>query len=355
MWRESIARHCEPETVPTVMPERCVHTQLMQASCQACVDACPLDAWALDDDSLGIDTALCDGCGLCASACPQGAILSQRVVSAMEQNRRRTALFACEMAGSDGHTGVIPCLHALGLTELLQLYRAGVRNLRISSGDCGSCIRGDTPRLWDLVGQLDALLTNRNLDSIRVCTIPYSQWRKESEAAALAPNGPLVSRRNFFLRAAQSSMVAAIDFSGFDREKACASPGKQLPRTRLDHIIPFVPEIDPAHCNGCHACARLCPQNAISLRMSAGHPQYRLDAEACTDCGICLDVCDQKAVSVGYLRPQRQFAMPLRTQRCRSCGASFETPVRQEDAGDLCFVCTRTNHARNLYQVQEQS
>ena len=80
LLRKATSDDCELKTLPTVITERCVHTQLTQASCRACVDSCPVKAWVLDDETLSIDTGACDGCGLCASACPQGAIISHQAL-----------------------------------------------------------------------------------------------------------------------------------------------------------------------------------------------------------------------------------------------------------------------------------
>ena len=355
MWHETTSHYFESGTLPTVIAERCVHTKMTQASCQACVDACPLDAWVMDDDSMGIDTSLCDGCGLCASACPQGVIVSQRVMLVAEQKGRSTALFACELAGIEEKQAIIPCLHALGLQELLQMYRSGTRHLSVASGDCASCIRSKALRLRDLVEQLNDMLASRNLATITLQVIPSGQWKQASEKTKRRPGGPVLSRRSFFRRAAESSITIGMDIAGLEEEKTFIPPGKQLPRTRLDDIVPCVPRIDPAKCNGCDACVRLCPQDAISLCISDDHPQYRLDAESCTGCAVCSDVCNQQAVSVSYWKPQIQFALHLRGQRCQACGASFHSPVVQESGGSLCFVCAKTNHARNLYQVLEQS
>ena len=61
--------------LPEVLAERCVHSLIERATCRRCVDACPTEAWVIDDERLGIDPARCDGCGLCAPACPQAAIV----------------------------------------------------------------------------------------------------------------------------------------------------------------------------------------------------------------------------------------------------------------------------------------
>ncbi len=61
-------------TIPEIIPERCVHSRCEVAECTRCIDACPQQAWLLDDDNLSIDTSLCDGCGLCITACPEAAL-----------------------------------------------------------------------------------------------------------------------------------------------------------------------------------------------------------------------------------------------------------------------------------------
>ena len=60
--------------IPDINGDRCVHAHIETASCKACVDACPENAWILDDESLGLNTNSCDGCGLCVPACTEGAI-----------------------------------------------------------------------------------------------------------------------------------------------------------------------------------------------------------------------------------------------------------------------------------------
>ncbi|MGB5472166.1 MAG: 4Fe-4S binding protein [Gammaproteobacteria bacterium] len=355
MWHKIIAPYCEPATLPTVIAERCVHTLVTQASCRACMDACPVNAWVMDEESLGIDTEACDGCGLCASACPQGAIIPHQANLPVLSGSRTSALFACEKAGVNGKDGIIPCLHALGLQDLLQLYRSGMRRLCVATGDCASCIRGGVLQLPDLLEQLTGMLESRNLATITLQVADREEWNQQSQNAKQSFSGPAISRRAFFRKAATSSMTVWMDVTRPAEERAFAPPGKLLPRTSRNDVVPFSPRIDSTKCNGCNACARLCPQGAIALYSSEDILQYRLDAECCTGCDICVDVCDQKAVCVDHWSSQVQFELPLTAHRCRACGVPFHQPSIKTSSCDLCAVCSKTNHARNLFQVMEQT
>ena len=349
--RNILSDNSELKLLPTVVAERCVHTQLTQASCRACVDVCPVNAWVIDDESLGIDTEACDGCGLCTTACPQGAIISPQALPVLSENRT-SALFACEKAGVNGPDGIIPCLHILGLQELLRLYRNGTYRLSVATGNCASCIRNGAVNLPDLIKRLNGLLESRNLETIKLQVADREQWNRQLQTFSK----PVLSRRDFFRKAAASSMTIGMDLAGLTEERAFIPPGKILPRTRRNNIIPFAPRIDPTRCNGCNACARLCPQGAITLSDSGDDLHYHLDAECCTGCAICLDICNQQAVSIDHWMPQVQFILPLTAHQCRACGAPFHLPtVKTGSSDDLCVVCLHTNHARNLYQVMEQA
>ncbi|MFA6033753.1 MAG: NADH-ubiquinone oxidoreductase-F iron-sulfur binding region domain-containing protein [Myxococcota bacterium] len=48
-------------------------------------------------------------------------------------------------------------------------------------------------------------------------------------------------------------------------------------------------------CNGCHVCARQCPQKCIAGEMKGMHT---IDGAACIKCGVCRDVCRFDAINV---------------------------------------------------------
>ena len=340
--------------IPTVIAERCVHTMLTQASCHDCVDACPIDAWAVDQETLAIDADRCDGCGLCAAACRQGAILAPNITAVVDRQNHDVFRLACEMADIEEQQGVIPCLHAIGLGELLQVYGRGTRRLMVTSGDCRSCIRRSVQGLSSRVAQLNRMLSDRKLMTMTLHVLPSDRWQQLSRKTQPDAGVPVISRRNFFRKVAESPLGLASGSSEHSSRQAYTPPAKQLPRTKADDIVPFVPKFDATKGNGCDACVRLCPHGAITLGAAVdGGLAYRIDAECCTGCGICTDVCTQNAVSVDDWSSQSQYTLDLDSRHCIACGAPFHVPVGREAPGDQCFICTQTNHVRNLYQVMD--
>jgi NADH-quinone oxidoreductase subunit F len=57
----------------------------------------------------------------------------------------------------------------------------------------------------------------------------------------------------------------------------------------------IVYEIDPETCNGCHACARVCPVGAIKGEKKEIHT---IDHEICIKCGACYESCKFDAVKI---------------------------------------------------------
>jgi NADH-quinone oxidoreductase subunit F len=51
--------------------------------------------------------------------------------------------------------------------------------------------------------------------------------------------------------------------------------------------------IDPEACDGCHACFKACPVEAISGDIKKLHV---IDHEVCISCGACFDVCPTQAI-----------------------------------------------------------
>lgn len=111
-----------------------------------------------------------------------------------------------------------------------------------------------------------------------------------------------------------------------------------------------VPVIDPALCNACDACVRVCSPGA--LRFGRAAACYAIDPARCTDCGLCVDVCDRTAVR---LERSAVAALPVRLAvhrvRCPTCGAEYKSlrPAPTEE----CRSCSRPAAARGALRLQE--
>lgn len=339
---------------PEIHGDRCVHAQVASANCRRCVDACPRKAWQLDEESLDIDTRRCDGCGLCVPACTEGALSHHIRPQTGRWRDRRMAYAACEKAVNPTAPGVVPCLHAIDVQTLLDLYRDGLRLFLVARGECAGCARGTGPMLDRTVDSLNTLLHSRHLQAMTLHTLPAQIWRAVTSSAQPDCGGPEGDRRAFLRRAISRGIAQGMDVAGLsDPEDTSFRPlSSRLPRTSSGDRYAWVPVIREQTCNGCDACVKLCLHQAITLEDDDTHgTAYRIRAERCTGCGICTSACDSDAVSLREFAPQQQRTIPLVSARCRSCGAPYHHPAGRGETETRCRICARVDHNRNLYQV----
>ncbi len=353
--------------IPEVIPERCVHTQCEVSTCTRCVDSCPRQAWILDDSGLHINTTLCDGCGLCVAACTESALEQTLQPAQRLLAGSKMLLFACERIG-EGCTGegVVPCLHSISASLLIECYTAGFEQIYVSRGSCETCSRQREQAftLQQSLHTLNQLLANRQAPSITWKEIPFAEWdlqRKQLKPCTLpSVDSPVTksNRRNFLRQAITFALEKSLEAKTTGElkpEKLTPWPNKLPHAAEIDSVLyAFAIHIDTVRCNGCNACAQLCPHQAIQLVKDAKGRAiaYELTADNCTGCTLCEDACDQQAVQIHPLHIQPQTSIQLVTQRCKACGNPFHYPVDANlKARAYCRICAQTNHHRQLYQI----
>lgn len=320
--------------LPHIRPEACVHSYAPNAGCTACVDSCPKGAWVLEDAELGFISARCDSCGLCVPACPREAIGLQRPLMVLHDSHGHgTAWAGCEKSPASGACR-IACLHAIGTRDLDQLAQDGVSRLSATSGDCANCDRARPTGLAEAAARHAAIRSSRGEPFVALAMLDAATFVRTLARAKEDLEQIDRGRRRLF-----------------GRVLALANGQAPPASTARKPLAYWSPKIDAKACNGCDACIRICPDQALHFDQS-DVAAYRLSPDSCSGCGLCVDVCDQHAITVMPDAPSEEIVLELDSRRCKSCGASYHRPASQTgDTGAFCRICAHKNHHRSLFQV----
>ncbi len=350
---EDLRTHLQEELrIPEIYADRCVHSLIETSSCQDCVDSCPQQAWILSDESLGINTEACDGCGLCAPACLQGAILHPHEPLIRQLGEHLIAFVACQKTPLTGD-GVMPCIHALGVHDLLKLYQQDVHGLVIATDTCSECEQYSKNNLQNALNLVNRALTQRQVATFLLREVPSDSWDQQRQQTKDPVAENQIDRRHFFRQTLQTTAREALKLKGLlpqDKEKFIP-PGLLLPETEKAYNLPYVPEIDAEQCDGCEGCLNICPHHA--LLFDKKNKRYVIAAQRCTGCQVCVDVCKPKAIQVKTWETPAQFTIDLHHGRCKRCGVYFYRPEMHQANQNLCHICDKVNHHHNLYQIFE--
>lgn len=313
-------------------PGRCVAARMPQASCTACIEACPHAALSTAPGGIALAPEACSRCGHCVATCPLGALSLPATPSPVLAEEAGVALVACARA-PQAPAEAAPCAQALGLGDLARLWLGGVRVLALATGDCATCPEAPRAGLAERLAQLNALLAARGLAPLQARVAP----------AALLMGARPVPGRRALLGLGRTAHPSA------PRDPAAALAALQhLPAAvgRGPALFAFAPGINASRCTGCDACIRICPTQAlIRVKDARGEMRYATDPAACTGCGLCKDICDKDAVDL-RVTSEVLPEVPLHAFVCRSCRAEAVHPQPGFAAEALCPACRTSGHHR---------
>lgn len=313
--------------------------------------------------SLTLDKAGCLGCGLCAAACPTGAIMVDGAapepaeiaeVLVLECRRVPEALRAV------GAT-VVPCLGGLTAPDLLNRLADGTgRIVLMDRGLCEGCGVAACAAPWGArVSEAQAVLaavaddaTARIAIEIAPLTmaqaLPVIELRPELKptrrdffrrltAPAPEPHGSEESQRIVHGRGLIAPVARASTLAAAERlAEVMASP---LPAALMPAITIA---LDACDLHG--VCAAICPTGALRLIDDGLAMTLDFDAAACIGCSECQRACPTKALRLDRAGdgtwPEGRVVLNERASgRCATCGDAFPQP---KGAGEtLCIPCRR--------------
>jgi formate hydrogenlyase subunit 6/NADH:ubiquinone oxidoreductase subunit I len=107
--------------------------------------------------------------------------------------------------------------------------------------------------------------------------------------------------------------------------------------------LPTYPMSLPAYttaCFGCSICERICPQQALEIRVEEGGTRLIcITPWKCTACGLCTEICPHgglqglEKIAVPFLEQLPLARVP--TESCEQCGVA----IRPGTAPALCPSC----------------
>jgi ferredoxin len=312
--------------------------------CTRCAEVCP--AWAITpgDDSVSIDTHLCQGIGPCATVCPSGAIgyayperpeLLAALSGALGAYREAGGIAASIMF--HGHSWaetqpegwvdrlpdhVLPVaveeVGAIGPESWFATLAFGAQEvLLLDDPTLSATVRKVLDRELDWANTLLEGIESNGLRLARVTTPPESGVDSVGNETAAGHFSADQDKR--------TTLAMALDHI-WEESGRSAAPISLPAGTPLGNL-----DFNLAACTLCMSCVSICPLKA--LHDGGDTPRLAFVEQNCVQCGLCVNACPEKALALEprYLPDpeQRRQQRVLKAEEplcCTACGKPFATP-----------------------------
>jgi len=356
-----------PEAPLGLRAAACLALRAPVVGCARCVDACAGGKLSLGVGGPALAEG-CDGCGRCAAVCPTGALRSPgfAVTPAPQTVTVDLECWRVPVKASPRDSLRVPCLGGLSSARLLEICAdAGKRPVQLlDRGFCADCPNGsaDVHPATAALSEVKRLLTTMGLPEalhprLRAAPLPAAQRMTEPQGYAVEQR---VDRRAFLGALSARALAAADQIRPLGLAEADATPAalreRALPEERsrllaaLRRLVPDTPlpaALFPtlhagSACTDHRICVAACPTGALFSYEQGEEGGMAFLAAACVACGACARLCPEEAMTLevtgNSLRPeQAQIITRFSRRHCPECGSEF---TGEEDT---CPACRR-NH-----------
>ncbi|MBF2761420.1 MAG: 4Fe-4S dicluster domain-containing protein [Ectothiorhodospiraceae bacterium AqS1] len=347
-------------------PSICAHGASGIGGCTRCLDACPASAIRSKGERIEVDPHLCQGAGVCATACPTGAITyawpkAQDILStirtalkayAQAEGKYPAILFhdreigaaQWSQAAANAPESLIPLpveeIGSAGLDAWSATIAWGAQAILLIPFETPPSVKREITHQADILRRLlqamgypaNLLATIESMDDIESVLLgaktdpkPDTEDQTEPEQAQQNPNAPFPPPATFApIGEKRTDIRFALDHL---HEHAPSKPRS----VELPPGSPFGQvSVDTKACTLCMGCVSVCPASA--LQAGGDEPRLSFIEANCVQCGLCESACPESCIhpTPRYLfdREERRRTRTLNEDRpfhCTQCGKVFGT------------------------------
>ena len=330
---------------------KCVHTTNKFATCDACVESCPVDTIKIDSSVVSFTPSECVGCNGCSAVCPTAAYslddfnAINYIFSFLESGR---TLLSCK--------DELPCIASLSVEELLSISLFSNETITYDIGACAECPIAETnlkiikQRADEVEFLLDAMMQEKKLIVAQINETEENIKQEITRRELLSKDSlkHIVSmKQQFENRVAsedneiKSHEVTTADIQKIrekkapDRRSLLMMAMKRAKVPKIFHTIDIkdisftsAKVLAASTCTNCQMCYRICPTGALSSdkRGSAIH----FNAMACVQCHSCHDVCEPNSLMLKetfnlerFFKSESETLIKFDIRKCDECNNPF--------------------------------
>lgn len=353
----------------------CSRFRTPKSGCSLCADLCPVNAISISEKGAEIQGG-CIDCGVCISACPNGAFMingrdDKKIIGEIRAKVKGQGLkvFRVSCEHGDGSSDLtVPCLSSLTEALLLAPFKAGVSTIEILRPSCEKCPnKKAAPHLDRVVKQVRYIYEMLGIRKENISVLS-SEFREKiiSETTPRNTEVRTVSRREFFgsvrhraMEVAAASIPDVENKGNGNKELFREAIQKKSENNKREMLLKLIEEIRlmsndegvtlnseiqnqrvevpssysisadlevNSGCTACGVCATLCPTGAISQQWTEGHYNLNYKPALCTNCSVCVSACMPRAIKI---KEKASLSLLLEMDEV----SLFEAPRK------MCAVC----------------